>query len=282
MTNYWWSEKIAPGYLHSYEVTPLYEERTPHQHLLILKNRFWGRFLVLDGVVQLTEGDEFIYHEMLVHVPLTVVSKEPQSVLIIGGGDGGSLREVLRYPSIERVVQIEVDEAVFRACQKYLREISGDFDDPRVQLIFGDGASYVASEEVKSHPFDVVLVDCTDPVGPAKILFEEDFYRHVREALTPWGVMVQQASLPRTIPHVMPMAYRRTRRVFPQVAIYRAPVPTYGDEIAFVLASKLEADLRRPQRQVSGRYYNPEVHQASFALPTWWQDLLKTPEQEAA
>ncbi|WP_456434455.1 polyamine aminopropyltransferase [Thermosulfuriphilus sp.] len=274
MTDFWWSEKIAPGYLHRYEVTPLYEERTPYQHLLILKSKFWGRLLVLDGVVQLTEGDEFIYHEMLVHVPMTALPHSPSSVLIIGGGDGGSLREVLKHPFVERVVQIEVDEAVFRACQKYLRDISGDFGDPRVRLIFGDGAAYLSSDEVRKAPFDVILVDCTDPVGPAMALFEEKFYESVREALSPSGIMVQQASLPRTIPQVMPMTFRRTKRIFSQVAIYRAPVPTYGDEIAFVIATKSEVNFRLPQRQYRGRYYNPQVHQASFALPSWWQDML--------
>ena len=273
MTRYWWFEKITPHYSHGYHVIPVYEKRTPHQHLLIFKNPTWGRFLVLDGITQFTERDEFIYHETIVFCPAAAMASPPQEVLVIGGGDGGVIRELQKLPSLERVLQLEIDQDVFAACQKYFFDLSGDYQDPRVEFRIEDGAKFAASAPEAS--FDLVIVDCTDPIGPAISLYTLDFYRHLFRILRPGGYFIQQASIPRFFPDTLPMAFRHAAEAFPKVEIMRAPVPCYGDEIAFVIGSKDGVSASEPRREFQGRYYNPQVHRASFAIPGWWEELLK-------
>ena len=274
MTRFWWFEKITPHYSHGYHVIPIYEKRTPYQHLLILKNPLWGRFLVLDGITQFTEKDEFIYHEMIVFCPAAAFSKPPQKVLVIGGGDGGVIRELQRLEGVEHILQLEVDEEVFRACQKYLREIAGDYSDPRIEFRIADGARFV-TEEAPEETFDLVIIDCTDPIGPAKSLYTEEFYRGLFRILKPEGRFIQQASIPRFFPETLPMAFKRAKKTFPLVEILRAPVPCYGDEIAFILGSKDGSSAAEPKQTFQGRYYSPDVHRGAFAIPTWWMELIK-------
>ncbi|WP_022852713.1 polyamine aminopropyltransferase [Thermodesulfatator atlanticus] len=271
MTRYWWFEKITPHYSHGYHVIPIYEKRTPYQHLLIYKNPLWGRFLVLDGITQFTEKDEFIYHETIVFCAATAQEAPPKKVLVIGGGDGGVVRELQRIPSIESILQLEIDQDVFNACQKYLREIAGDYEDPRVEFRIADGARFVA--ESPEEVFDLVIIDCTDPIGPAVVLYTEEFYRNVAKVLKPSGRFIQQASIPRFFPKTLPMAYHRAQKAFPVVEVLRAPVPCYGDEIAFILGSKKDS-ARVPRWTHKGKFYNPEVHQACFAIPSWWEELI--------
>ncbi len=274
MTHYWWRERIGRDYGHAYRVTLIYEEYTPAgQFLQVFKNSLWGRFLVLDGIVQFTERDEFIYHETIVYTPLASLSSPAEEVLIIGGGDGGVLRELQKVPEIKKILQVELDLSVFEVCHKYLAEISGNYEDPRVELRIEDGLSAVRSLPAES--FDLVIVDCTDPVGPAKSLYTADFYKELRRILKPWGTFIQQASLPGFFPHILREAYALCRQVFPKVEVLRAPVPCYGDEIAFILGLKDGLSSREPRRSFWGRFYNPAIHQASLALPSWWQDLLK-------
>ncbi|AEH44539.1 Spermine synthase [Thermodesulfatator indicus DSM 15286] len=272
MTRYWWFEKITPHYSHGYNVIPIYEKRTPYQHLLIYKNELWGRFLVLDGITQFTEKDEFIYHETIVFCPAASLETPPEKVLVIGGGDGGVIRELQKISEIKSILQLEIDQEVFKACQKYLREIAGDYSDPRVEFRIADGAKFVA--EAPAETYDLVIVDCTDPIGPAVVLYTEEFYKNIARVLKPKGCFIQQASIPRFFPETLPMAYHRAQKAFPVVEILRAPVPCYGDEIAFILGSKTDSACK-PRRSYHGKFYNPAVHQASFAIPSWWQDLLK-------
>ncbi len=275
MTRYWWSERIGPGFTHGYEIEPLFEQRTPYQRLLIFDNPQWGKGLVLDGIVQTTVVDEFIYHEMMVHVPIQARPEPTRSVLIIGGGDGGVLREVLKYDSVERVVQVELDEAVIVACRKYIPEICGNWNDPRVELIIGDGAKYVKDASLRKEQFDVIILDSTDPIGPAIVLFEKPFHQDLAECLTDTGVVIRQSGLPVTMPKVMPFIRARFLDVLPNVQVYLAPMPTYGGEIAFVAGSKDKAlSLEDPVGEFNGRYYNPSIHRASFCLPNWWKDLI--------
>ena len=274
MTRIIWSERIGPGYLHCYEAELLYEERTKYQHMVLFHNQLFGRCLVLDGIVQLTQKDEFIYHEMFVHCPFLGMEQVPESVLIIGGADGGVLREVLTYPEVKRVVHVEIDEAVLRACRKYLPEVCGNWDDERVELVIDDGARYVKEARQRGESFDCILLDSTDPIGPAIVLFEPPFHRDLFEILNDGGVVVRQSGLPLTMPKVMPFVVKRFEEFFPRVEVYRAPVPTYGDEMAFVAASRSGQGISRPKRQGRGRFYNPDIHRASFALPTWWQELI--------
>ena len=276
MTRYWWSERIGPGFTHGYEIEPLFEQRTPFQRLLIFDNPQWGKGLVLDGIVQTTVGDEFIYHEMMTHVPILGRKEPTESVLIIGGGDGGVLREVLNYESVKRVVQVELDEAVIVACRKYIPEICGDWKDPRVELIIGDGAKYVKEARETGEKFDVIILDSTDPIGPAIVLFQRPFHEDLAACLTDTGVVVRQSGLPVTMPAVMPFIRKRFQDVFENVEVYLAPMPTYGGEIAFVAGSKNKAgSISVPQREYEGRYYNPSIHRASFCLPGWWEKLIE-------
>jgi len=282
LTGYWWSERIGPGFAHSYQVELLYEERTPYQHLFVFKTPLWGRALVLDGVVQLTLADEFIYHEMMVHVPFLGRKKPVKSALIIGGADGGTLREVLKHDTIERVVMVELDQQVLTACQKYMPEVCQSWDDPRLELIIGDGAKYIEEAASRGDKFDCILLDSTDPVGPAICLFERPFHENIAACLTDDGVVVRQSGLPRTMPKVMPFVMKRFEEVMPEglVQVYRAPVAAYGDEMAFVIASKDGATCSTPQRELIGKYYNPECHKAAFTLPTWWQKLIDEYEDD--
>jgi len=275
LTHTIWSERIGPGYYHTYEAELLYEERTPFQHLLFFQNPLFGRCLVLDGIVQLTEKDEFIYHEMFVHCPFLGMKKRPESVLIIGGADGCVLREVLRYEEVKRVVHVEIDLAVLKACKKYLQGICGDWDDPRVRLIIDDGASYVKGAVAKGETFDCILIDSTDPIGPAVVLFERPFHMDLFRLLNDGGVVVRQSGLPLTMPKVAPFVVKRFSEMFETVEVYRVPVPTYGDETAFVAATKGPSGISEPRAERTGRFYNPGVHKGAFFLPTWWQKLIE-------
>ncbi len=276
MTRYWWSERIGPGFIHGYEIEPLFEQRTPFQRLLIFDNAQWGKGLALDGIVQTTVVDEFIYHEMMVHVPIQARNEPTKSVLIIGGGDGGVLREVLKYDSVERVVQVELDEAVIIACRKYIPEICGNWKDHRVELVIGDGAKYVQKARSRGEKFDVIILDSTDPIGPAIVLFERPFHQDLSECLTEAGVVVRQSGLPVTMPKVMPFIRKRFCDVMQNVRVYLAPMPTYGGEIAFVAGSKdRDLSLETPSGLFEGRYYNPSIHRASFCLPSWWKRLIE-------
>ncbi len=273
MTRYWWRERLGRDFAHAFRVALTHEEHTPAgQHLQVFHNPFWGRFVVLDGVVQFTERDEFIYHETIVLTPLALLADPPQEVLIIGGGDGGVLRELQKFSDPRRILQVELDLSVFRACQKYLREISGDYRDPRVELRMEDGLS--ATRELPPESFDLVIVDCTDPVGPAKSLYTREFYRAVLRVLRPGGVFIQQASLPGFFPEILREAYSRAKEVFPRLTVLRAMVPCYGDEIAFLLGGKDPETDFLPRQEFRGRYYSPEMHRASLVLPPYWHEIL--------
>ena len=237
--------------------------------------------LVLDHITQTCELDEFVYHEMLTHVPL-VAHGRARRVLIIGGGDGGALREVLRHP-VERATMVELDPDVVRYCRKYLPSVSaGAFDDPRTELIFGDGAEYVRKTR---ETFDVVITDSPDPIGPAKVLFSIGFYRDVLRVLSPHGIAVRQAGSAMLQGGELPAARRKLRRVFPNVGVYLAAVPTYvGGLFSFLMGAKAPGGLQLSRQQIENRlrrlrlktrYYNAEIHRACFALPNHVKERLK-------
>ncbi|MBX6423979.1 spermine synthase [Thermosulfurimonas sp. F29] len=270
MTRYWWRESLGRDYGHAYRVGLIYEERTPAgQHLQVFHNPFWGRFVVLDGIVQFTERDEFVYHETIVYTPAAALAGAPETILIVGGGDGGVLREVQKLEGVKRILQAELDLSVFEVCQKYLRDLSGDYEDPRVEFMVRDGLAAVS--ELPGESFDLVIVDCTDPVGPARTLYTEEFYRGVLRILKPEGLFIQQASLPGFFPDILRRAWRLASGVFPRLAVLRAMVPCYGDEIAFLMGGRSPELDFEPKRRFVGRHYSPEMHRASFALPEWWR-----------
>lgn len=257
----------------------LYDSQSAHQRIVVFENATFGRVLTLDGVVQVTERDNFIYHEMLTHVPM-IAHGTAGRVLIIGGGDGGMAREALRHP-VERVTMVEIDAGVVEFSKQYLPMVSnGAFDDPRLDLQIADGADFVRGREAE---FDVIIVDSTDPVGPGEVLFSEHFYGHARRALRPGGILVTQNGVPFMQGSELTETLRAFRSLFRDAAAYVAPVPTYqGGFMAFGwgtdgAARSTGAETIRSriaEAGIAGRYYNADIHQAAFALPGYIRQLI--------
>lgn len=259
----------------------LYRQQTDHQDLIIFENARFGRVMALDGVVQTTERDEFIYHEMLAHVPL-LAHGDAQQVLIIGGGDGGMLREVCRHKSIKSVTMVEIDAAVVEFCRHYLpKHNAGSYDDPRFSLVIDDGVNFVRRT---SQQFDVIISDCTDPSGPGASLFTSDFYQGCKHCLRPGGVFVAQNGVCFLQQDEVITSYTALRHYFADVGFYQAAIPSYyGGIMTFAWASD-EITLRQlpteiiqtrfDNRAIHCRYYNPAIHTACFALPQYLQDAL--------
>lgn len=269
--SFWWKEKIFKDFGHAYKVELVFEEQGL-QKIQIFKNPNWGYFFVLDGIVQFTEKDEFIYHETITYLPASLLKYPPEKVIIIGGGDGGVLRELQKIPSIKEIIQFEIDTMVFNLCQKYFFRISGDYTDPRVHLFIRDG--YEGLKGLSSESFDLIIVDCTDPVGPAKTLYTTEFYKEAYRVLTPSGVFIQQASLPIYFPHILKEAYPKIRSVFPFVKVVRCYVPCYGEEISFLLGTKEEKNWFFPEQKFQGKYYHPELNPYYFTIPQTWREIL--------
>ncbi|MEM9557497.1 MAG: polyamine aminopropyltransferase [Acidobacteriota bacterium] len=263
------------GWTQVFEVEEVLAHRkTPFHELIIFDNPLFGRVLMLDGVVQTTESDEYIYHEMLVHVPL-LAHGAARRVLIIGGGDGGALREVLRHPTVAHVTLVEIDAEVVAAAREYLPcHSSGGFDDPRAELVIADGASYVAETDGR---FDIVLVDSTDPSGPGKSVFTEAFYTGCRRLLGPEGVLTFQGGTTLFEDEALARTVDRLRPHFADVSYYLTMVPSYlGGAMALGWASddrsmrQVSASVLAERLATAGfeaRHYSPAVHVGAFALP---------------
>ncbi len=269
---FWWKEHIFPDFGHCYQVELVFEKRGK-QRVQVFKNPSWGYFLVLDGIVQFTERDEYIYHETITYFPASLLPSPPESVLIIGGGDGGVLREVQKIPSVKKICQYELDFIVFEVCQKYFFELSGDFSDPRVSFNLKDGLTGL--KECQEEEFDLIIVDSTDPVGPAKSLYTPEFYKEASRVLKSHGVFIQQASLPVYFPNVIKEALPGVKEAFSYWRIIRAFVPCYGEEIAFFVAAKEEKDWSTPKLKFYRKYYRPELHTSYLTLPPTWEEILK-------
>ena len=274
-------ERLHEGAWQSLEKSrELYRGRSDCQSIEIFENPLLGRVLVLDGVVQTTEADEFVYHEMLTHVPI-FGHGDVVEVLIIGGGDGGMLEETLKHP-VSRVTMVELDRLVIDACREHLGSICGSaFDDPRTNLVIADGAELVAETRDR---FDVIIVDSPDPVGPAQVLFEQAFYENCRRSLRERGVLVTQSGVPFFQGDEVRETGGAFRNLFKHWGFYAAPVPTYyGGHMAFGWASD-SLDLRAASarvlrerydaRGIQSRYYNPDIHLAAFALPNYIRELI--------
>jgi spermidine synthase len=277
------SETLHEGWAQAFKMEQvLFEVRTEHQHLIIFKNPYWGTVMALDGIIQTTERDEFIYHEMMTHVPL-FAHGNAKKVLIIGGGDGGILREVVKHPEVEAVTQVEIDGQVIEMCKQYLPNHSaGAFDDPRATIIIDDGVNFVRSTDEK---FDVIISDSTDPVGPGEVLFTSPFYEGVKRCLNPDGIFVAQNGVVFMQGDEVTTSTQRLSPLFEDVHFYHAAVPTYvGGSMTFAWATDNKGARQQPievirdRFEVSGietRYYTPELHVGSFALPKYVQDLMK-------
>lgn len=277
-----WQESLHNGFGQYFSVdSVLYHEKTAHQDLIIFENSAFGRVMALDGVVQTTERDEFIYHEMMTHVPL-LSHGAGRDVLIIGGGDGGMLREVARHSTIERITMVEIDKSVVNFCKQYLPEHSaGAYNDPRLQLVIDDGVNFVKSTTLK---FDVIISDCTDPIGPGESLFTSEFYAGCKRCLKTGGIFVAQNGVCFLQQNEAVLSHQRLNQYFADVSFYQAAIPTYyGGIMIFAWASD-NAALRQTslallkQRwaalEINSRYYNPEIHTSSFALPQYLVSAL--------
>lgn len=280
----WIEESLhkGEGFLTAYRADKvLYEEKTSEQHLVIFENAFFGRMMALDGATQVTERDEFIYHEMMTHVPI-FAHGEVRRVLIIGGGDGGILREVVRHQHVEHVTMVEIDPAVTEFSKKQLASVSaGAFEDPRLNLVFADGAKFVHE---CADSFDVIIVDSTDPVGPGEVLFHEDFYRGAKARLAEGGVLVTQNGVPFMQGGELKGTMEKFGRLFRVATCYLATIPTYvggpmamgwgtdNDQLTDVSLDDLKQ--RFSNAAIAMRYYTPDVHKAAFALPQYVIDTI--------
>ena len=250
----------------------LHEETSEFQKLTVYETPFFGKILTLDDVMMLTERDEFVYHEMLTHIPLLSM-ENPKSVLIIGGGDAGCLREALKHPTIEKVVQCDIDERVTRVSEKFFSWVAPAVSDSRSEVIFEDGVKYI---EEHKNAFDLIIVDSTDPVGCAVGLFLAEFYTKVAEALKPGGVMVAQTESPHWAPKMVGAIYGEMRKVFTHVQPFIGSIPTYPSGCwSWAYASKtrvpgdyFNAELASEIEQTT-KYYNTQMQTASFALPNF-------------
>ena len=278
----WFAESLYSGFRQSHEIVrTLHRGRSTFQKIVVFESARFGRVLALDGVVQTTEGDEFVYHEMLTHLPI-LAHGAARRVLIIGGGDGGILEEVLKHRSIRQVTMVEIDADVVRVSKRYLRRICGRaFADRRTRLVIGDGARWVKETGER---YDVIIVDRPDPVGPARILFSRRFYADCRRVLTPRGILVAQNGVPAMQGAELTGTHRLFRQLFRHHGCYLAAVPTYACGFmaltwasAAPVASLSPAVIARRFRaaRLKGlRYYNPGIHQAAFALPEFVRKLL--------
>ncbi len=262
------------------ETRVLYDSETTHQRLRVVENATFGRILTLDGVVQTTEGDEFIYHEMMSHVPI-LAHGAAQRVLIIGGGDGGMAREVLRHDAVDHVTMVEIDAGVVDFSKQHLPGLSaGAFDDPRLDLVIADGAAFVAETD---QTFDVIIIDSTDPIGPGEVLFTDTFYGRAKRCLSPDGILVTQNGVPFLQGDELSQTMRAFQALFADATCYLATIPTYaGGPMAFGWGTDGDArssDLttlteRLEKSGIATQYYTPAVHLGAFALPGYVAALL--------
>ena len=277
-----YAETLYDSYGQVFSVDKLYfENKTGHQHLVIFENAMFGRVMALDGVIQTTQADEFIYHEMLSHIPL-IAHGNAKDVLIIGGGDGGMLREVCKHKTVEHITQVEIDAQVIELCKQYLpKHSAGAYDDPRVNIVIDDGAHFVNSTEQR---FDVIISDSTDPIGPGSVLFTGDFYANCKKCLNPDGILVTQNGVAYMQPDEVINTHKRLQPHFKDYSFYSAAVPTYvGGVMTFAWATdNIEArqlpietiQQRFQEANITTRYYNPAIHTASFALPQYILDAM--------
>jgi spermidine synthase len=250
----------------------LHTERSRFQTIEIILNKDYGLVLLLDGLVQTTERDEFYYHEMLVH-PAMASHPKPEHVLIIGGGDGGALREVLKH-AVKKAWLVEIDGQVIEACRTHFPWLKSDFKDPRAELVIADGDVFVGKTPMM---FDVILVDSSDPVGPSTVLHQEAFFRKLKSRLKPGGIIAGQAGslMLHQGSHARKSAF--LRRMFRHARLYLGPVPTYpvGMWCYDFLSDRVNPLSTRKLHIPKGlRYYNPDIHRAAFALPNFLAERL--------
>jgi len=277
----WFTEMWTPHVKFQIEINAhIHHETTPFQVIDVYDSLEFGRFFTLDGIMMANEKDEFIYHEMIIHTPMSV-NPQIKNVLIIGGGDGGSARELTKYPTIEKIDLVEIDESVVRVCQTHFRKTAIGFDDPRVHLFFEDGLAYVKKT---TKTYDLIIVDSTDPIGPGEGLFTQAFYEHCYHRLSSDGILINQHESPYFTKEALEMrrAHQKIERIFPIAEVYQAFIPTYpSGHWLFGFASKTHHPLRDVQSSYihacgqKTTYYNLDLHKGCFALPNYVIEQLK-------
>lgn len=271
----WYTERQTEGVALSCKVIrSLHSEQTPYQRLDVIETTQFGRMLVLDGMVQTTESDEFVYHEMIVHVAMQT-HPDPRRVAVIGGGDGGAVREVLKYPGVQSVKLVEIDAKVVDASRRFFPQLSAGLDDPRVECLFVDGIRHI--QETKG-AYDVIIIDSTEPVGPAVGLFSREFYAACFESLGERGVLVAQTESPFFNRDILSRAFHGIKSVFPVCRLYLASIPTYPSGLwSFSLGSKDvdPLDAAPDLKGIPTRYYSEALHRAAFQLPRFVQEIVE-------
>ena len=283
---FWFSEKQTKDVKFSIRVDrQLYSGQSEFQRIDIFESPEFGRFLTLDGYMMLTEKDEFIYHEMITHIPMAVHPKA-EKVLVIGAGDGGVIRELVRYPEIKQIDLVEIDDMVVEVCRKYLPKTACCLDDERVNIRYEDGLKYIRRCENK---YDLIIVDSTDPFGPGEGLFTREFYGNCYKALKEDGIMVNQHESPfyEEDARACQRAHRNITETFPVSRVYQAHIPTYpSGHWLFGFASKKYHPLKHLRekewntRGIQTRYYTTTLHKGAFYLPADVEELLKNVEKE--
>lgn len=281
----WFTERHTPNVKFSIKVDhQLYSGNSEFQRIDVFDSKEFGRFLTLDGYMMLTEKDEFIYHEMITHVPMAV-HPNVKKVLIIGAGDGGVVRELVQYPEIEQIDMVEIDELVVEVCKKYLPKTACCFDDPRLNVYYEDGLRFV---RFKENEYDLIIVDSTDPFGPGEGLFTREFYGNCCNALKEDGILVNQHESP--FYHDDAAACQRAHKnivgSFPIAKVYQAHIPTYpSGHWLFGFASKKYHPLRDldetrwNMRGLTTKYYTTMLHKGAFYIPAYVEELLKSVEE---
>ena len=273
MSGIWFTEELHPYYRKALRVNAILEdEQTPYQHLQVLDTEFFGKTLILYDIIQLTERDNAGYHEMITHIPI-LAQGAPRRVLIVGGGDGGSLQQVLKHSSVEEAVVCELDRRVVEVSRKYFTQFGDPWSDPRARLVIQDAFTFLEGGREK---FDVIISDTTDPIGMAERLFSEEFYRLMAAALNPGGAIATQCEQPFFDTVLIREIYSFAKTLSRHPAYYYAHIPTYpGGGIGFMYLSDIpwQEGLKRNYPQ-GLNYLNREVHQAAFALPEFFRREL--------
>lgn len=273
-----WISEVGPSFGFTVETTEhLYTARSPYQQIDIYQTAHCGKLMLLDGIIQFTEYDEFAYQEMLAHLPL-FAHPCPERVLVIGGGDGGILREIAKHDCVKRIDLCEIDAMVIEAAKKFVPAMSCGFDDPRVAVHIADGSKFVADKESE---YDVIIVDSTDPVGPGESLFNAEFYSKMKRALKPDGVIASQSESIYLHPAVIKRLMRINLDLFGSYNYALMLVPTYPTGTIGASVVSCSRDVKNPVREPDAsmlaklRYYTPAIHRASFVLPKFAEDFLK-------
>jgi len=276
MSELWYTEKQTENLGITLKISDvLHTEESEFQKIDVVETNQFGTLLVLDGMVMTTDKDEFVYHEMISHIAMNT-HPNPKKVLVVGGGDGGAIREIVKYPSVEKAILAEIDGRVIEVSKQYLPDIAAGLSDPRVDVQVIDGIKHVHEHK---NEYDIIIVDSTEPIGPAEGLFAKEFYKSIYEALKEDGIMVAQTESPFINNDLISRVFKDINTIFPITRLYLANIPTYPSGLwSFTIGSKQYdplAVLESQMKETNTKYYTPAIHKSVFALPKFVADLLK-------